>query len=58
MGERDKEHFQQGLNTRGSDKCKSLVLCAMQVMGLQQLLPRHSRADLVQEDKRQKGENL
>lgn len=59
MGERDKEHFQQGLNTWGGDKCKSLKLCATGLMGLQlQQKESHSLADLIQEDKRQKDEKL
>lgn len=44
MGERDKEHFQQSLNTQGSDKCKSLMLCTTRVMGLQQLLLGRKKA--------------
>lgn len=49
MGEGDKERFQQGLNTWGGDKCKSLKLCTTGLMGLQlQQKESHSLADLVQ----------
>lgn len=59
VGERDKEHFQQGLNTWGGDKCKSLKLCTTGLMGLQlRQKESHSLADLAWEHKRQKDEKL
>lgn len=60
MGVRDKDHFQEGLNTQGSDKCKSLVLCTLQwVFNIFSLVGgRKHLTDLIQEDKRQKDKNM